>query len=177
MRKVFETCQVYYTILLKFIAFEFIVILKHIFCLPKKASITTFSDGLLTSLFSAIRLYYVAFLSFFYIQLFLTFFIVHVSPGSRFFRVQVFQGPSFLWSRFFRVRVQGLVPGFKSSLFLFSYKKILFGQTLKLYLYHNFIVCHDEIKVIILSNCVNLLIFLNMQHFVKSRFLISQNLV
>ena len=123
MRKVFETCQVYYTILLKFIAFEFIVILKHIFCLPKKASITTFSDGLLTSLFSAIRLYYVAFLSFFYIQLFLTFFIVHVSPGSRFFRVQVFQGPSFLGSRFFRVRVQGLVPGFRSSLFLFSYKK------------------------------------------------------
>ena len=100
-------------------------------------------------------------------------------PGfseSRFFRVQVFQGPGFLGSGS-RVWFQVLEVAF----FYFPIKKILFGQTLKLYLYHNFIVCHDEIKVIILSNCVNLLIFLNMQHYVKSRFLIRhqtfQNLV
>ena len=36
LRKVFETCQVYYTILLLFIAFKFIFILKRICCLPKK---------------------------------------------------------------------------------------------------------------------------------------------
>ena len=42
MKKVLETYQVYYTIL--FIAFEFIFILKQIFCL-------SFSEGLLTSLF------------------------------------------------------------------------------------------------------------------------------
>ena len=33
-KKVYETFQVYYTIL--FIAFEFMFILKQIFCLPKK---------------------------------------------------------------------------------------------------------------------------------------------
>ena len=33
--------------------------------------------------------------------------------GSSFFRVQVFQGPDFSESRFFRVRVQG--PGFSES--------------------------------------------------------------
>ena len=35
--------------------------------------------------------------------------------GSRFFRVQVFQGPGFSGSKFFRVQVQGLGPGFRSS--------------------------------------------------------------
>ena len=115
MRKVFETCQVCCTIL--FIAFEFIFIRRHIFCLPKKVSTTIVSDDQLTSLFSANKLYYVVFLSFFYIQLFPTFSIVQVFSGSRFFRVQVFQGPGFLGSRFFRVRVQGLGPGFRSSLF------------------------------------------------------------
>ena len=34
IEKVSETCQVYYTI--SFITFEFILILKQIFCLPKK---------------------------------------------------------------------------------------------------------------------------------------------
>ena len=98
-----------------FIAFEFIFILRHIFCLPKKASTTIFSDGLLTSLFSANKLHYVVLLYFFCIQLFPTFFTVQVFSGSRFFRVQVFQGPRFLESRFFRVRVQGLGPGFRDS--------------------------------------------------------------
>ena len=84
-----------------FIAFEFIFILRHIFCLPKKASTTIFSDGLLTSLFSANKVYYVVFLSFFCIQLFPTFLTVQVFLGSRFSRAQVFQGPG---------------PGFRSSL-------------------------------------------------------------
>ena len=35
--------------------------------------------------------------------------------GSRFFWVQVFQGPGFPGSRFFRVRIQGLGSGFRSS--------------------------------------------------------------
>ena len=35
--------------------------------------------------------------------------------GSRFFRVQVFQGPGFSWSRFFRVRVQVLEVALKAS--------------------------------------------------------------
>ena len=78
-----------------FTAFEFIFILRHIFCLPKKASTTIFSDGWLTSLFSANKLYYVVFLSFFCIQLFATSFIVQVFSGSGFFRVQVFQCPGF----------------------------------------------------------------------------------
>ena len=62
---------------------------------------------------------------FFYIQLFPAFLIVQVFQGpgfseSKFFRVQVFQGPGFSESRFFRVqvfqgRVQGLGPGFRSS--------------------------------------------------------------
>ena len=40
--------------------------------------------------------------------------------GSRFFRLQVFLSPGFSGSRFFTVRVQGLGPGFRSSLlFLF----------------------------------------------------------
>ena len=97
-----------------FIAFEFIFILRHIFSLHKKASTTIFSDGLFTSLFSANKLYYVVFLSFFWIQLFPTFFIVQVFSGSRFFRVQVFQGPGFSGSGS-RVLVQGLDPGFRSS--------------------------------------------------------------
>ena len=95
-----------------FIAFEFIFILRHIFSLHKKASTTIFSDDLFTSLFSANKLYYVVFLSFFCIQLFPTFFIVQVFSGSRFFRVQVFQGPGFSGSRFFMVQVfQGPDPG------------------------------------------------------------------
>ena len=85
-----------------FTAFEFIFILRHIFRLPKKASTTIFSDGWLTSLFSANKLYYVVFLSFFCIQLFPSSFIVQVFSGSRFFSVQVFQG---------------LGPGFRSSPF------------------------------------------------------------
>ena len=49
------------------------------------------------------------------------FFRVYVfqDPGfseSRFFRVQLIQGPDFSGSRFFRVQVQGLGPGFTSSL-------------------------------------------------------------
>ena len=91
-----------------FIAFEFIFILRHIFCLPKKASKTIFSDGLLTSLFSANKVYYVVFLSFFCIQLFPTFFTVQVFLGSRFFRAQVFQGPgpSFRCSLTFTIKAK-----------------------------------------------------------------------
>ena len=115
MRKFFETCQVYNTIL--FIAFNSFLFLNT-FSVFLKASITIFSDGLLTSRFSANKLYYVVSLSFFYIQLFLTFFIVQIFSGYRFLRVQVFQSPCFLRSRFFRVRffwVQSLGPGFRSS--------------------------------------------------------------
>ena len=50
------------------------------------------------------------FQSFYYIQLFSTFFLTF-----RFFWVQVFQGPGFSGSMFFRVPVQGLGPGFRSS--------------------------------------------------------------
>ena len=79
-----------------------------------------FPNGLLTSLFSVNKLYYVVFLSFFCIQLFPTFFrvLVFQGPGflgSRFFRLQVFLGPGFSGSRFFWVRVQGPGPGFRSS--------------------------------------------------------------
>ena len=35
--------------------------------------------------------------------------------GSKFFRVQIFQGPGFSESRFFRVSVQGPSSGFRSS--------------------------------------------------------------
>ena len=102
MGRVFETLWLkFITQSRLFIAFEFIFILRHIFCLPKKASTTIFSDGLLTSLFSANKVYYVVFLSFFCIQLFPTFLTVQVFLGSRFSRVQVFQGPG---------------PGFRSSL-------------------------------------------------------------
>ena len=102
MGRVFETLWLkFITQSRLFIAFEFIFILRHIFCLPKKASTTIFSDGLLTSLFSANKVYYVVFLSFFCIQLFPTFLIVQVFLGSRFSRAQVFQGPG---------------PGFRSSL-------------------------------------------------------------
>ena len=38
-----------------------------------------------------------------------------------FFRAQVFQGPEFLGSRFFWVRVQGPGPGFRSSPFFTEY--------------------------------------------------------
>ena len=104
-------------------AFEFIFVLGHIFCLPKKDSTTIFSDGLLASVFSANKLYYMVLPSFFCIQLFPTFFHspgffrvqVFQSPGFsgfRFFRVQVFQGPDFLGSRFFWVQVfKGPGPG------------------------------------------------------------------
>ena len=51
LRKVFETFQVYYTILHLFIAFEFMFILTYIFCLPKKPQQTIFTDGLVTSLY------------------------------------------------------------------------------------------------------------------------------
>ena len=105
-----------------FTAFKFIFILKHIFCLRKKASTTIFSDGLLTSLFSANKWYYVVFLSYFlhpavsHIFHSPGFFKVQVfqSPGfsgSRFFRVQVFKGSGFLGSRSFRIWVQGPDPG------------------------------------------------------------------
>ena len=94
MGRVFETLWLkFITQSRLFIAFEFIFILRHIFCLPKKASTTIFSDGLLTSLFSANKVYYVVFLSFFCIQLFPTFLTVQVFLGSRFSRAQVFQGP------------------------------------------------------------------------------------
>ena len=102
MGRVFETLWLkFITQSRLFIAFEFIFILRHIFCLPKKASTTIFSDGLLTSLFSANKVYYVVFLSFFCIQLFPTFLTVQVFLGSRFSRAQVFQGPG---------------PSFRSSL-------------------------------------------------------------
>ena len=64
------------------------------------------TDGLLTSLCSVNKLYYVVFLSFFCIHLFPTF-----------FTVQVFQVPGFLGSKFFQVRFQVLGPGFRSSPF------------------------------------------------------------
>ena len=43
--------------------------------------------------------------------------IIPCFPGFVLFRVQVFQGPSFLWSerRIFTIRVQGPGPGFSSS--------------------------------------------------------------
>ena len=43
-------------------------------------------------------------------------FLLHPVVFHIFLDVQVFQGPGFLWSRFFWVRVQGLGPGFRSSL-------------------------------------------------------------
>ena len=61
-----------------------------------------FSDGLFTSFFLA------DFQSFFCIQLFPRF------SWSRFFRIQIFLCSSFLGSRFFWVRVQGLGPGSRS---------------------------------------------------------------
>ena len=109
MRKNFETCQfVYYTILLIY-CFWTIFIFKHIFCLPKKPQYLFFSDDLFANLFNANKLYYVVFLYFFCIHLFHTFIMV-----------QVFQGPGFSESRFFRdqvflVQVQCLGPGFRSS--------------------------------------------------------------
>ena len=57
-------------------------------------------------IFRVNELYYVVFQSFFCIRLFPTFFLV-----------QVFQWPGFSVSRFYRVQVQGLGPGFRSSLF------------------------------------------------------------
>ena len=86
-----------------------IFIFKHIFCLPKKPQYRFFSDDWFANLFSANKLYDVVFLSSFCIQLFHTFIMV-----------QVFQGPGFSESRFFRVQVflvqvQCLGPGFRSS--------------------------------------------------------------
>ena len=108
--------------LVKFVAQSYLLLLNSFlfegtFSVFLKKSQQLFFQMTRKSLFSANKLYYVVFLSFFYIQLFPTFSIVQVFSGSRFFRVQVFQGPGFLGSRFFRVRVQGFGPGFRSSLF------------------------------------------------------------
>ena len=81
LRKVFQTCQVYYTILNLFIAFEFMFILKRIFSLPKHLNKLFLQMAWLQVSISVKKLNYVV-LQFFCIQLFPTFFMV-----------QVFQGP------------------------------------------------------------------------------------
>ena len=92
-----------------FIAFEPFLFLSTFSVFQKGLNIYFFSDDLFANLFNANKLYYVFFLSYFCIQLFHTLIMV-----------QVFQGPGFSESRFFRVQVflvqiQCLGPGFRSS--------------------------------------------------------------
>ena len=68
LRKVFETYQIYYTILL--IAFECVLILKHILCLPQDYFFRLLAYKSCLSRFSVLK-------------------IILGFPGSRFFRVQV----------------------------------------------------------------------------------------
>ena len=103
-----------------FIGFEFIFVLKHIFCLPKKPQQLFFQMASLQV--SSVLIYCTMWSSY----LFSASSCFPRFSWSRFFRVQVFQCLSFLRSRFFRVQAQGLSPGFKSSHKSLAFCKCIF---------------------------------------------------
>ena len=109
---VLETYQVYYTIL--FIVSEFIFILKQIFCLPKSLNNYFFRRFVYKSLLNkfSVLVNYIMWSS----NHFSTSSYFPSFSKSRFFSVQVFQGPGFSWSRFFWVQVF-LGLGFSESMF------------------------------------------------------------